>query len=150
VFKRILVPVDGSAPSMHAVAMATGLAKGNAGQLRLVHVLDQAAYLTGYDPVGAGSGQLFALVKETGERLLQQSAEAVRAAGVSAETVLIQDLTRLGEAVAKAAADWKAELIVVGTHGRRGPSRLFLGSGAEQIIRLAPVPVLVTRASEEG
>jgi nucleotide-binding universal stress UspA family protein len=52
---------------------------------------------------------------------------------------------RLAETVANGAKDWGAELIVLGTHGRRGVGRLLMGSGAEQIIRLAPVPVLVVR-----
>ena len=47
--------------------------------------------------------------------------------------------------MANAAKRWNADLIVVGTHGRRGLGRVLLGSGAEQIVRLAPVPVLVVR-----
>jgi nucleotide-binding universal stress UspA family protein len=147
-FKRILVPVDGSTPSRQAVTMAAQLAKSNGGQLRLVHVLDQTAYLTGYDPAVAASGQLFAMLHDSGKRLLDEAVAIAGDAGITAETGLVEEITRLGEAVAGAAASWGADLIVVGTHGRRGPSRLFLGSGAEQIIRLAPVPVLVTRAPE--
>jgi nucleotide-binding universal stress UspA family protein len=55
---------------------------------------------------------------------------------------------RLGEAVAREAQQWDADLIAVGTHGRRGLGRVLLGSGAEQIIRVAPVPVLVIRGEE--
>ena len=47
--------------------------------------------------------------------------------------------------VAKAAKEWPAELVVIGTHGRRGVGRLLLGSDAEQILRLSPVPVLLVR-----
>lgn len=148
-FKRILVPVDGSTPSRQALAMALQLAQGSGGQLRLVHVLDRTAYLTGYDPGVAASGQLFEALHGSGQRLLEEAAATAGEAGVTAETVLVEELTRLGEAVAGAASSWGADLIVVGTHGRRGPSRLFLGSGAEQIIRLSPVPVLVTRASAQ-
>ena len=54
----------------------------------------------------------------------------------------------MGETVANAARLWNADLIVVGTHGRRGVGRMLLGSGAEQIVRLAPVPVLVVRSPE--
>jgi nucleotide-binding universal stress UspA family protein len=52
---------------------------------------------------------------------------------------------RLGESVADEAADWGADLVVIGTHGRRGLGRLLLGSGAEQVLRLSGVPVLVVR-----
>jgi nucleotide-binding universal stress UspA family protein len=51
----------------------------------------------------------------------------------------------LGDKVAGEATAWEADLVVVGTHGRKGVSRALLGSGAEQIIRFAPVPVLVMR-----
>ena len=56
---------------------------------------------------------------------------------------------RLGRMVADEARGWEADLIVVGTHGRRGLGRVLLGSGAEQIIRDAPVPVLVIRGGDE-
>ena len=52
--------------------------------------------------------------------------------------------------IANAAREWTADLIVLGTHGRRGIGRVLLGSGAEQIIRLPPVPVLVIRSSDEA
>lgn len=65
------------------------------------------------------------------------------AAGVGADTVLV-------EAVAEAARPWKADLVVVGTQGRRGVGRMLLGSGAEQLIRRAPVPVLVIRSETES
>jgi nucleotide-binding universal stress UspA family protein len=51
--------------------------------------------------------------------------------------------------VAAEARDWGAELIVLGTHGRRGAKRMLLGSGAERILRVAPVPVLLVRAPDE-
>ena len=56
---------------------------------------------------------------------------------------------RLGEAVVQEADQYSADLIVVGTHGRRGLGRVLLGSGAEQVIRLSPIPVLVIRAAEQ-
>lgn len=149
-FKRILVPVDGSAPSTHALAIAAGLAKANAGQLRLVHMLDQSALFAVPDPMGGATGQLFESLRQGARDALEAARAAARAAGVEADTLLLAEPgTRLGEAVAAAATQWQADLIVVGTHGRSGPSRLLLGSGAEQVIRLAPVPVLVTRVPGE-
>jgi len=53
---------------------------------------------------------------------------------------------RLCDLVVRAARDWPADLVVIGTHGRRGVGRLLLGSDAEQILRLSPVPVLLVRA----
>ena len=74
--------------------------------------------------------------------------DAASAMGVSAEShVVDKPHQRLGESVADEAADWGADLVVLGTHGRRGLGRMLLGSGAEQVIRLSPVPVLVVRGS---
>jgi nucleotide-binding universal stress UspA family protein len=70
---------------------------------------------------------------------------------VSSDTRLVdRPGQRLGEAVAEEARSFEADLVVVGTHGRRGLGRALLGSGAEQVIRLAPVPVLVVREPEGG
>ena len=81
---------------------------------------------------------------------LADSLAIAKAAGVAAQTKLLDAPgKRLGDSVAEAARAWEADLIVVGTHGRRGIGRVLLGSGAEQIIRLSPVPVLVIRADEK-
>jgi len=145
-FKHILVPVDGSEPSNHALGTAIDLARESGARIRLIHVVDNTAFLTGYDPSGGSSGHLFSALRDSGLQILQQGTADATAKGVQADHVLVDQVgTRLGDAVAQAAAEFGADLIVVGTHGRRGPSRLLLGSGAEQVIRLAPVPVLVTR-----
>ncbi len=145
-FQRILVPVDGSDASSHALSTAMSLARQSGGQLRLIHVMEDAAYLAGYDPTGAAAGELFKAAREGGERILAADRDRVQAEGLPVDTVFVDQLGhRLAQSVADAARDWGADLVVVGTHGRRGISRLMLGSGAEEIIRLAPVPVLVAR-----
>lgn len=149
-YQRILVALDGSDTSNQALAAAIGMAKAFGGRLRLAHVIEEAAYLSGYDQFGGASGDLFRVMREAGARILQEGAAAAQAAGVESETVLFDKFgERLGETLADAAKAWSADLMVVGTHGRRGWSRILMGSGAEQIIRLAPVPVLVIRATEE-
>lgn len=150
-YKRILVAVDGSPTSSKALAAAIGLAQAFGGRLRLVHVIEEAAYLTGYDQFGGSAGELLETMREAGARLLQEGTAAALAAGVEADNILYDKLgERLGETVAAAAKLWNADLIVTGTHGRKGVSRFVMGSGAEQIIRLAGVPVLVVRSSEEA
>ena len=148
-FKRILVPVDGSPPSQHALHVGAGIARESGGQLRLLHVLEDVSYLSGYDPFGATAGELFRVMRESAERILSEAQAQALSDGVQADTVLVDELgKRLDGAVAEIATQWPADLVVVGTHGRRGMSRLMLGSGAEQIIRTAPVPVLVARQPE--
>jgi nucleotide-binding universal stress UspA family protein len=151
-YQRIMVSVDGSATSNKALVAATSMASESGGRsvLRLIHVLDEMAYFSGYDPYGGQSGELIKVMRESGQKILADALAIARAAGVEADTRLIDRFGgRLGETIAEEASTWKADLIVVGTHGRRRLGRMFLGSGAEQIIRLAPVPVLVIRSAED-
>lgn len=148
-YQRILVPVDGSEPSNRALSTAIGLAKAFGARLRVVHVIEELAYLSGYDQFGGYSGELIRAMREAGDKVLADSQAQARAAGVEVDAMLFDQFgERLGETVAKAAQMWNADLIVTGTHGRRGVSRAVLGSGAEQILRLAPVPVLSVRTPE--
>ena len=145
-YQRILVAIDGSPTSTKALVAALNIARDNGGRLLLVHVMDPLAFLTGFE----ASGEVFALVRQAGERVLLDAAEIAQAAGAPAETRLVDEPgQRLGEVIAREAAAWPAQLIVLGTHGRRGSSRLLLGSGAEEIIRHSPVPVLVVRVPED-
>jgi len=145
-FKRILVPIDGSATSNKALALALQVARDGGGTVRLLHDLDELALLSGAEGL-----DLLKVMNEQGQKMLEMAAETVKAAGVNVETKLIEAPgRRLGEVVAEDATEWKADLIVVGTYGRRGISRMVLGSGAEQIVRLAPVPVLTVRGADEG
>ncbi len=145
-FRRILVPVDGSSTSNKALATALEMARAADGCVHLVHVVDELAYLTGFE----ASSQILTLVREGGEHVLADAAAIARSTGVPADTALVDEPgQRRGAAVPAAAAAWKADLVVLGTHGRRGIGRALLGSGAEQIIRLAPAPVLVIRADGE-
>jgi len=139
-FKRILVPVDGSDTANKALATALQLARDNGGRIRLVHSLDELAYLWGYEY----RGDTVALAREHATKVLNAAEDMAKAAGVPVEQQLMEvPGMRLGDTVASEARQWEADLIVVGTHGRRGVSRVVLGSGAEQVIRAAPVPVLV-------
>lgn len=148
-YKRILVALDGSETSTRALQAALQQAAQNGGRVRLVHVVEELAYLSGFDPYGAYSSDLVKVLRENGTKVLDDGVAAARAAGVEADTVLYDNFgERLAEVVADAARSWEADLIVVGTHGRRGMGRVLMGSGAEQIIRLAPAPVLVIRSPE--
>jgi nucleotide-binding universal stress UspA family protein len=146
-YKRILVPVDGSETSNKALLVALEMAGVKGGEVRLVHVLDELAHVAGYQH----SKQLREVVRDEGLQILQRALDIADATQVPAETRLLEsaDDRRLGERVADEARHWGADLIVVGTHGRRGVKRALLGSGAEQIIRLAPVPVLAVRGDPD-
>ena len=84
--------------------------------------------------------------RSAGEALLQQARQRVEQQGVPVDTVLIENMdARVAQLVVEHAQAWGADLIVLGTHGRRGLARVFMGSDAEQIARTAPVPVLLVR-----
>jgi nucleotide-binding universal stress UspA family protein len=86
------------------------------------------------------------LARESGHTILQSGMALASAAKVKADTRLVDRVgQRLGESVADEAGNWGADLIVLGTHGRRGIGRVLLGSGAEQVMRMSPVPVLMVR-----
>jgi nucleotide-binding universal stress UspA family protein len=144
-YKRILVPVDGSDTSTKALVAALQLARDAGGRVRLVHALDELSYVSGYD-YGA---DVLALARERANQVLNDALEVAKASGVPADVKLLEAPgQRLGDVVADAALGWEADLVVVGTHGRRGLGRVLLGSGAEQVIRSAPVPVLSIRGED--
>jgi nucleotide-binding universal stress UspA family protein len=146
-YQRILIPTDGSATSAKALAAAIELSKYFGARLMLIHAIDDLAYRADYQDFGGYQADLPTLMRESGAKVLAEGVASAKAAGVEADCELFDKFgERLGETVANAARAWKAELIVVGSHGRRGLGRVLLGSGAEQIIREAPVPVLVLRA----
>jgi nucleotide-binding universal stress UspA family protein len=148
VYERILVPVDGSVTSNRGLDEALAVAAKFGSKLRLVHVLDDSslALSAGY---GADIGSLLTLLREGGQSILAQAKQRAEARGIAADTVLHDTFTaRVCDLIVKEATDWHAELIVIGTHGRRGAGRLLVGSDAEQILRLAPVPVLLVRQAD--
>lgn len=148
-YKRILVPIDGSETATKAMIAALQMARDAGGQVHLVHVVEGMSPLAA-DPYGAYSGEVIEIMRQSGNKILEDALEIAKAAGVPADTELFDNFgERLAEVVADAASRFKADLIVVGTHGRRGFGRMMLGSGAEQIIRLAPIPVLVIRHNEK-
>lgn len=141
-FRKILVPVDGSSTANKALNYALQLAQDSHCQLRALYAVDELAYLSSYEY----SGELLASARLQGSQVLQDAVQAAQAKNVPVDTRLVDHPgQRLGQTVADEATLWGADLIVVGTHGRRGIGRVLLGSGAEQIVRMAPVAVLTVR-----
>jgi nucleotide-binding universal stress UspA family protein len=144
-FKKILVPVDGSTTSDKALDFALLLARDNHGEVRMIHAIDELSFLNSHEY----SGELINLARENGTQILHKAKIAANALAIPADTKLIDfPGKRLGDTVVEEARMWGADLIVVGTHGRRGIGRVLLGSGAEQVIRLSPIPVLIIRSNE--
>lgn len=145
-YQRILVPIDGSEPAGRALQEAIKLADGRA-QLRLVYVLEEVYPLDAEGYAVIDYAGLREAVRHTGERALAKAAKKVRQSGATVETMLLEAAgARVASVIDGEALNWPADLIVIGTHGRSGLSRLLLGSVAEGVVRSASVPVLLIRA----
>ena len=148
-FKRILIPVDGSRTSELGLKTALKLAKVNGGTVRLLHVVEENLFLLAGDYTsGAYLDRLFKELVQNGKAILARSARLAKRRGVKTQTVLIEDLggRRVADLIVQQARKWRADVIIIGTHGRRGLQRVVMGSDAEQVVRTAPVPVLLVRS----
>lgn len=148
-FKRILVAVDASDTSGLALETALGLAAEANAALRIVHAVDVSNVNLGAEYLDYP--QVSESLVKNGHDILETAQARAAAAGCEADTglVVIDSLgQRLPEAIASDADAWAADLIVIGTHGRRGLSRLFLGSIAEGVVRVASQPVLLVKEKD--
>lgn len=144
--QQILVPVDGSHTSVKALETAIELACLNKARLRLLYVIDQLDYVNGFETAKAYCEQTLPFMRADGERLLAQMRSLAEVKGVVCDSVLLESgADRLCDVVAEHARLIRADMIVLGSHGRRGLNRVLMGSDAEQIVRHAPVPVLVVK-----
>jgi len=147
-YQRILVPVDGSSTSNLALQEAIKLAKHMGSRLELVHIYEDAVYLV--DENYFNYEELQKTIHDCGEKMLTAAEAAAQAAGILVETRLIpSNNERIANILVEEAMRWQAELIVIGTHGHSGFSRLLLGSVAEGVVRIAPIPVLLIRSDKD-
>ncbi|OZI18821.1 hypothetical protein CAL26_14120 [Bordetella genomosp. 9] len=148
-YKKILVPVDGSETSGRALEQAVRLARLSEGKIRLIHVLDTLLYTNGFERPEIYVHQMLPSMLRNGHRILADARHVLEAEGVECDCHLEEcDGRRVSEIIVDHARDWKADVIVMGTHGRRGINRLVMGSDAELVVRTAPVPVLLVRPPE--
>jgi nucleotide-binding universal stress UspA family protein len=154
-YQRILVAIDESATSELALKEAALLAKEHNATLRLTHVIDDTfAYTDVLMPHEVAPQEVVerqAGLRSFGEDVLSRGAAAARALGAHAETTLLTVTAagdRIYDVIEQEAARWPADLVVIGTHGRRGFRRLLIGSVAEGLIRVTTKPVLLVRGGE--
>jgi len=145
-YKRILVPVDGSATSNAGLKEAARLAKNQHARLRLLHVIDEMIVFNTPDG-GINVEPILDALKRGGKRILNKAGNAAGALGVRPESELWESAgVRVAQVIVDRAKRWRADLIIMGTHGRRGVNRMLLGSDAELVVRNSPVPVLLVHA----
>ena len=148
-YKRILVPIDGSDSSLRGLDEAIKFAKSTGATLKLVHAVNEFFPDMGFGAV-IYTQELIDSLRKGGSAILNAAASKVREQGVAFEKILLDQIgSRVSDLILEQAKNWPADLIVMGTHGRRGLSRLAMGSDAEMVLRSALVPVLLVRAEPE-
>ena len=149
-YKRILVPVDGSPTAAKGMAAAIKLAREGHAKLLLLHVVEEyTAFIA--PEVGASIGPILDSLRLSGKRTLARIARSAAKAGGKPQTVLVENFGgRVADTIVRHAKRLRADLIVMGTHGRRGVKRALLGSDAELVVRYSPVPVLLVPAAGRG
>lgn len=147
-YQRILVPVDGSPTAERGLREAIGLASGQNSRLLFLHVVDDYTMLIEMSSA-AGYEEMIRGLRQYGLEVLSKAKRAAEAASVHCET-LLREVTgkRIADVIIEQAHQHSCDLIVMGTHGRKGFSRLTLGSAAEGVVRSSPVPVLLVRLED--
>ena len=137
--RKILIAVDDQPLSVRAAELGAELARALGGEVALIHVHAQAYP----GDTGIPPQQLIAQAQEDSKRLVAGFRERL---SLPPSTLEFVQTGAPAETIARAAAEWRADLIVIGSHGRTGVRRALLGSVAEAVMRNAPCPVLVARA----
>lgn len=147
-YRRILVPLDASRASQLAFRHALNLARSRPVRIRLLNVLEESAMLPvirAYPLLGDMSFLLDSL-KAARKKMLQEALELAEAHGVTAEPAMRKSDSRfVSDVILDDARKWRADLIVMGTHGRRGLHRLIMGSDAARVLLDANIPILLVR-----
>lgn len=154
-FKRILVPIDGSSTSNRGLEQAIAMAKDQSARLCVFHVVDELVLNPGlegtiYLPPSYVASVMRAL-RDKGQKLLAKAETRARQRRLRVETVLQKIRGRpVADLIIQQAKKWHADVIVLGTHGRRGLSRLLMGSDAEMVVREARIPVLLVHSRDRS
>jgi nucleotide-binding universal stress UspA family protein len=144
-YRKILVAVDGSTASARGLREALRLAKSERAELCIFNVVNE--YYAFAMPEAAVAVDIVPQLRAGGKSVLAKALAAAEKQGLKAKTVMRETLGgSAAEAIVREAKKQRADLIVLGTHGRRGVRRMVLGSDAEQVVRSASVPVLLVRA----
>lgn len=137
--KRVMIAIDDSPIAAHAAEFGVELARSANAEIALIHAAEV--------PPGAMDVPIAELMQSLiseGKQLIKRTRDVLKLPDSTAEFV-VQGAA--SAEITKAAKDWRADLIVIGSHGRRGISRALLGSVAEAVMRHAPCPVLTVKAA---
>lgn len=154
-YQHLAIAVDGSRTSQNALAHACGLAKMNNAELTLVHVANPAEYMATMAPEFLQYEGYEAVATTQGNKILEAAAEQAKAvlgadAKVHQHLLVINKNTRdMAKSLVDYAVEQKADLLVLGTHGRSGLMHLLMGSFAETVMRETSLPLLIIRRESD-
>jgi nucleotide-binding universal stress UspA family protein len=148
-FKRILVAIDGSATANRGLRAAMELAVDQRATVYAVHVVDSLGMISGLDGAYVPSAYIDSFangLRDSGRKTLAKAETFARSCGVAYKPVLVESFGQsIADTIVDQARKLRADVIVLGTHGRRGVRRMLMGSDAESVLREANVPVLLVR-----
>lgn len=142
-YDRILLPTDGSPAAEAAIEHALDIASRYDATIHALFVVDSGAYST----LEAGAEIVLEALETEGERAVERVADLAEEAGVDCETRVVSGTTY--RTIREYVTENDVDLVVMGTHGRRGIDRYLLGSVTERVVRTADVPVLTVRKPVE-
>lgn len=144
-YTKLLVPIDGSDPSTAALREVSKIAAAEPRCILLIHVVDLLHWRDNFTEGSVGDS-LLASLREQGQEILNVSKESILRHDLDCETALLESHgERAATLIIAHATKWAADLLIMGTHGRRGLTRLVLGSDAAEVVRASPTPVLLVR-----
>ncbi|MGQ4206745.1 universal stress protein [Bordetella bronchiseptica] len=150
-YSRILVPLDGSPTSILALEYAANLARMSEGTVILMHIIEPTRHKTDFVRPRVYLEDVRPRLLAGGQALLDEAEKRLGQDGTITERVLLEStIERISEQIVRQVEESGCDLIIMGTHGRRGVDRLLLGSDAEQVVRIAPVPVMLVRQPHQN
>ena len=144
-FKHILVPVDGSKTSMLAVSKAAALAKTFGSAVTALYVIDPYPFTGVGADFAYGQSQYLTAASAEANAALDAAKQALNEAGIDKVITKIGEGHAIHEGIIRAAKEVAADLIVMGSHGRKGLEKLVLGSVTQRVLGVSDIPVLVVR-----
>ena len=145
-YRRILVPMDGSDCAKAALREVIKLAADRPREVQLIHVVVDSMHRNEGLPEGSLGAMMQDMPRNEGAKLLEEARAILAQEGIDAKPILVESAGRRPAVVINEhVRHWSADLIVMGTHGRRGVSRLVMGSEAAEVVNRALIPVLLVR-----
>jgi nucleotide-binding universal stress UspA family protein len=149
IFRRLIVPIDGSPGSPGAIDLACALVNGRDEELLLVYALDRARATTFSGAYAFDDGGAFDVMRRFGTDVLAKAQASARAAGAAHVSTKLLEGAPI-DAILKAISDEKGDAVVIGTHGRQGLDRALHCSVTEALIRSSPVPIVALHTPTRG